>query len=67
MTTKVSGTLNQIAATLLSAFGAPLTGLFVFGAFCPWGNATVNFDVSPDTNFFKFFILLLFNSDKFDH
>ncbi|KAL4220041.1 Sodium-dependent multivitamin transporter [Mactra antiquata] len=35
----VGGTLIQIAGSLLSAFGGPLTGLFMFGAFCPWGNS----------------------------
>lgn len=43
MTAVFGGTLNQIAASLLSAFGGPLTGLFVFGSFCPWGNATGGF------------------------
>ena len=31
----------QIAGSILSAIGGPLIGLFMFGAFCPWGNAKV--------------------------
>ncbi|XP_060588532.1 sodium-dependent multivitamin transporter-like, partial [Ruditapes philippinarum] len=39
----VGGTLVQITGSILSAFGAPLSGLFMFGAFCPWGNAKGGF------------------------
>lgn len=35
----IGGTLIQITGSLLSAFGGPLSGLFMFGAFCPWGNS----------------------------
>ncbi|XP_052784824.1 sodium-dependent multivitamin transporter-like [Mya arenaria] len=35
----VGGTLVQIAGSILSAFGGPLTGLFMLGIFCPWANA----------------------------
>ena len=31
----------QIAGSLLSAFGGPLAGMFMLGAFCPWANETV--------------------------
>ncbi|XP_053403750.1 sodium-dependent multivitamin transporter-like isoform X2 [Mercenaria mercenaria] len=35
----IGGTLIQISGSLLAAFSGPLSGLFMFGAFCPWGNA----------------------------
>lgn len=38
MISLVGGTLIQIAGSVLSSFGGPLAGLFLFAAFCPWGN-----------------------------
>ncbi|XP_021348897.1 sodium-dependent multivitamin transporter-like [Mizuhopecten yessoensis] len=32
----VSGSMSQIAASILTCFGGPLSGMFLFSMFCPW-------------------------------
>ncbi|KAH3807555.1 hypothetical protein DPMN_135900 [Dreissena polymorpha] len=39
MIAMIGGTLIQIAGTMAAAFGGPLTGMFLLGAFCPWANS----------------------------
>nr|XP_022343638.1 sodium-coupled monocarboxylate transporter 1-like isoform X1 [Crassostrea virginica] len=36
---KIKGPMSQITFSVLSAFGGPASGLFLFSVFCPWGNA----------------------------
>lgn len=35
----IGGTLIQIAGTVLSTIGSPLSGLYLLGCFCPWVNS----------------------------
>ncbi|KAK3095118.1 hypothetical protein FSP39_010525 [Pinctada imbricata] len=61
---QIKGPMSQITSSVLSAFGGPMTGIFLLGIFCPWSEAKGTFVGGVTGVLFTFWLSIGSNFSK---